>query len=98
MYYTIYFLYTFVLQVSKFIYSMKEENKKFLEWYGTLEQYERTFLNNQIIRSCNVSRATVYSWLKGDRKIKTIYKRIINQLTGIQLFEVQEFHKSRIIL
>lgn len=86
------------MQVSENIYSMKEENKEFLDWMNSLEQYERVFITNQIIRSCNVSRATVYTWKKGERKIKLPYQRIINVLAGRQIFDVPPINKNQVSL
>lgn len=76
---------------------MKEENAKFLEWYNSLERYEQVFLNNEILRACEVSRTTLYIWLKGDTKIKKHFKRIINGITGKQLFDVPNISRPNLI-
>lgn len=76
---------------------MKKENAKFLEWYNSLERYEQVFLNNEILRACEVSRTTLYIWLKGDTKIKNHFKRIINGITGQRLFEVPNISQLNII-
>ena len=65
---------------------MLEENKKFVNWFNNLLTHEQKYFRREISLACDVSRVTVYSWLTGNVKIKTPYKRIINNLAGEILF------------
>lgn len=67
---------------------MRAENEKFIDWFNSLKSYERTYYRRLLEEACDVSRATVCQWLKGDIRIKNPYKRIINSLSGEELFPV----------
>ena len=67
---------------------MFKENINFVRWFESLKRYEQLYIQRLISESCDVTRTTVYLWLKGDVKIKMPYKRIINSLSGLDLFEV----------
>lgn len=65
---------------------MKEDNLKFIEWYQGLLPHEKRFFKNQIVLACEVSALTFTHWLKGECNIKNPYRRLINEISGKELF------------
>lgn len=67
---------------------MKEENKKFVDWYNSLEGFERRYVANQICIGCGISRVTLSHWVKGNTDIKNPYRKVINEIAGKELMDV----------
>lgn len=82
------FINIFAANLTNFYQIMKEENKKFLEWYTSLEGFERRYVTNQICIGCEISRPTLSRWLEGKTEIKNPYRMVINKIAGRELFDV----------
>lgn len=71
---------------------MKEENRKFTDWYNSLQGYERRYIARQICRLCEIARPTLYRWIAGESDIKNPYRVVINEIAGEQLFETEKIN------
>lgn len=68
---------------------MKEENKDFVNWWNSLEGFERRFAANQICIGCSISRPTLSRWLDGNVDIKNPYRQVINMIAGKTVLETK---------
>lgn len=58
------------------------------EWLSQFKRYERAYWTNKIAEGCEVSKLTVYFWINGKRPVKSLYQKIINNVTGQEIFKV----------
>ncbi|MDE6791791.1 MAG: hypothetical protein K2J48_01725 [Muribaculaceae bacterium] len=66
---------------------MKQENKKFIEWFESLFPHEKKFYKYEIMLRCEISPVTFNTWLKGNCYIKNPYRIVINAVAGKKLFD-----------
>ena len=65
------------------------DNALFREWYNAQPEQQRTGIKEIIIDRCEISPDTFNNWLYGNSGIRTIYKRIINDMAGETVFIIK---------
>lgn len=71
-------------------YPMQESNNNFKNWINSKPRFERVYWINKIAIECGVSKITVTSWTKRDKPIRAAYGKVINEITGLELFPIAE--------
>lgn len=66
---------------------MDEDNVKFRAYMSSLTVGEHKNIVDRITKECLVPRYKVYLWKGGNTRIAPIYKKIISQIAGRNIFE-----------
>jgi hypothetical protein len=65
-----------------------KDNILFLEWFSSQPEMQRPGIKNIIIDRCDIKPDTFNNWLYGNSGIRTIYKKIINDIAREEVFRV----------
>ena len=66
---------------------MKSDNQKFREYMDSLTVADHRAMVDEIVKQCIVPRQKIYMWKNGAVKIAPIYKKIITEIIGKDIFE-----------
>lgn len=64
------------------------DNIIFKEWFDAQPSELRTSIKNIIIDKCDIKPDTFDNWLYGNSGIRMIYKKLINELAGETVFDI----------
>lgn len=70
------------------------DNILFKEWFDAQPEHQRTGIKNIIIDRCDIRPDTFYNWIYGNSGIRIIYKRIINDIAGETVFDINPLPAS----
>ncbi len=56
-------------------------------WLYSMSKTDRAICRKKIEIACHVSSNAVYYWIRGKRKLREVYKKKINEVANMQLFE-----------
>lgn len=65
------------------------DNILFQEWFYAQPESQRTSIKNIIIDRCEIAPDTFNNWLYGNSGIRTIYKKIINDIACETVFHIE---------
>lgn len=69
---------------------MQRSDNNFKNWINSMPRFEKVYWVNKIAIECGVSKITVTSWAKRDKNIRAAYRKVINEITGKELFPIAE--------
>ena len=64
------------------------DNILFKEWFNSQPEHQRSGIKKIIIDKCDIAPDTFNNWIYGNSAIRTIYKRMINEVACEKVFEI----------